>query len=100
MMMPFNIFKRYDSLETLFYCDPPYPHESRGDKNAYKYEMSDLAHIKLAEVLKNLQGKVAISGYRCDLMDDLYKPWNMHTSRTKKALSIKSDRTEILWTNY
>lgn len=95
-----NVIKRYDSPETLFYCDPPYPHGSRGDKNAYKYEMSDLMHMKLAEILKNVKGNVAISGYRCELMDESYKDWNMHVAKTKKALSIKSDRTEILWTNY
>lgn len=96
----FNVIKRYDDAETLFYCDPPYPHGSRGDKNAYRYEMSDLMHMKLAEVLNNVKGKVAISGYRCELMDELYKDWNMHVAKTKKALSIKTDRTEILWTNY
>lgn len=84
-----NVIKRYDSFETLFYCDPPYPHGSRGDKNAYKYEMSDLMHIKLAEVLKSIKAKVAISGYRCELMDELYKDWNVHVAKTKKALSIK-----------
>lgn len=95
-----TVIQRYDSIETLFYCDPPYPHSSRGDKNAYKYEMSDLMHVKLAEILKTAKGKVAISGYRCQLMDELYQGWNMHVARTKKALSIKSNRTEILWTNY
>lgn len=95
-----KVIKRYDSPDTLFYCDPPYPHGSRGDKNAYRYEMSDLMHMNLAEALKNVKGKVAISGYRCELMDKLYKDWNMRVAKTKKALSIKSDRTEILWTNY
>ena len=95
-----NIIKRYDSPDTLFYCDPPYLHASRGDKKAYKYEMSDLMHVKLAETLKGVKGKVAISGYRSELMDELYKDWQMHVAKTKKALSIKSDRTEILWTNY
>lgn len=57
-------------------------------------------HVKLSEILKNVKGKVAISGYRCELMDELYKNWNMQVAKTKKALSIKSDRTEILWTNY
>src|ERR1051326_63543 len=30
-----EIISRYDSRETLFYCDPPYPHETRGDSNMY-----------------------------------------------------------------
>ncbi len=95
-----NVIKRFDSSDTLFYCDPPYPHESRGDKNAYRYEMSNEDHVKLANVLHNVKGKVAISGYKCKLMDELYKDWYIHISKTKKALSIKSYRTEILWTNY
>jgi len=94
------VINRYDSPDTLFYCDPPYPHESRGDSNAYKFEMSDITHINLANLVKKVKGKVAISGYRCELMDELYKDWNMHVGQTKKALSIKADRTEILWTNY
>ena len=27
-----EIIRRYDSPETLFYCDPPYPHEARGER--------------------------------------------------------------------
>lgn len=95
-----KVIKRYDSSNTLFYCDPPYPHGSRGDANAYQYEMSDQEHIELAQRLNQVSGKVALSGYRCDLMDELYKGWKIHAAKTKKALSVKSDRTEILWTNY
>jgi DNA adenine methylase len=95
-----EVIKRYDSPDTLFYCDPPYPHDSRGDRNAYQYEMTDEEHHKLARVLNGCRGKVALSGYRCDLLDELYEGWNVHVAKTKKALSIKSDRTEILWTNY
>ena len=95
-----SIIKRYDSDETLFYCDPPYIHDSRGDKNAYKFEMNDSDHHALSVVLNNVKGKVAISGYQSPLMDQLYKGWNVWTGTTKKALSVKSDRTEILWTNY
>jgi DNA adenine methylase len=29
-----EVILRYDSPQTLFYCDPPYPHESRGDAKA------------------------------------------------------------------
>ncbi|MGV0026826.1 DNA adenine methylase [Phormidesmis priestleyi] len=95
-----EVIQRYDSEETLFYCDPPYPHDSRGDTHAYRYEMTDNDHRELAEVLTNLKGKVALSGYRCELLDKLYKDWNRIESLSKQCLSVKQPRTEILWTNY
>lgn len=95
-----EVIQRFDSEETLFYCDPPYPHESRGDSHAYGYEMTDNDHRELAEVLASLKGKVALSGYRCDLLDQLYKDWNCTESPSKQCLSVKQPRTEILWTNY
>lgn len=92
--------QRYDSEETLFYCDPPYPHDCRGDAKAYGYEMTDDEHRQLAEVLKNAKGKVALSGYRCALFDELYKDWNSLEAPEKQCLSVKKARTEVLWTNY
>jgi len=68
-----EIIRLYDDKDTLFYCDPPYVHDSRTDKKAYGYEMIDTEHRQLAYTLEALQGKVAISGYRCALMDELYK---------------------------
>lgn len=95
-----EVIKRYDSEETLFYCDPPYPHDSRGDANAYGYEMTDDEHRQLAEVLNNVKGKVALSGYHCDLYSDLYRDWNYIESIEKQCLSVKQPRTEVLWVNY
>jgi len=95
-----NVVKRYDSKETLFYCDPPYPHESRGDSKAYRYEMTNDEHRELARVLHSVKGKVALSGYRCDLLDELYGDWNVYEANSKKVHSVKTERTEILWTNY
>ena len=34
-----EIIERYDDKKTLFYLDPPYVHESRGDKNAYGFKL-------------------------------------------------------------
>jgi DNA adenine methylase len=90
----------YDSEDTLFYCDPPYPHETRGDVKAYKYEMTEDEHSELARVLKSIKGKVAISGYRCDLMDELYKDWRCVEASTKNCHSVKKPRKEALWMNY
>lgn len=95
-----NIIKRYDSKDTLFYCDPPYIHETRGDSKAYKYEMTNAEHRELAEVLKNIKGKVALSGYHCRLMDELYEGWYVTQAPLKKCHSVKSMRREVLWTNY
>lgn len=95
-----EVIKRYDSEETLFYCDPPYPHESRGDSNAYANEMSNNQHRELAEVLHSIKGKVAISGYKCSLMEELYGDWQFVESEEKVIHSVKQVRREILWTNY
>lgn len=95
-----EVIQRYDSEETLFYCDPPYPHASRGDANAYRYEMIDDEHRQLAEVLKNVKGKVALSGYHCDLLDKLYEDWDYIEASPKQCLSVKQPRTEVLWINY
>lgn len=95
-----EVIKRYDSEETLFYCDPPYPHESRGDKNAYGYEMTAEEHEELAKVLHKVKGKVAISGYHCGLMDELYSDWKCNEAVEKNCHSIKKPRVEVLWTNY
>lgn len=95
-----EVIQRYDSEETLFYCDPPYPHISRGDRNAYAYEMTDEQHRELAKVLHNVKGKVAISGYSCDLMQELYGDWLNISSKPKNCHSSKSMRTEMLWVNY
>lgn len=95
-----EMIRLYDDSDTLFYCDPPYPHEARGDIRAYGYEMTDEEHKELAKVLRSVRGKVAISGYRCDLMDTLYGGWRRHDAPPKKAHSIKKVRREVLWMNY
>ena len=95
-----QLIKLYDSPNTLFYCDPPYPHESRGDSNAYLFEMSNGAHRELASALCAIKGRSAVSGYRCDLMDSLYRGWRRVEAPPKKCHSIKKVRTEALWTNY
>ncbi|HEU5227940.1 MAG TPA: DNA adenine methylase [Ktedonobacteraceae bacterium] len=95
-----DVINRYDSEETLFYCDPPYPHDSRGDNNAYAYEMTDEQHQELAEALHRVKGKVAISGYHGNLMDKLYANWQCFQAVPKNCHTSKGERTEVLWVNY
>jgi DNA adenine methylase len=95
-----EVILRYDSPETLFYCDPPYPHEARGDAKAYGYEMTDEEHEALADTLNKAQAAVAVSGYRCGLMDKLYADWHRTDADPRLCNSSKGERTESLWTNY
>lgn len=95
-----EVLQQYDSEKTLFYCDPPYPHESRGDKNAYKYEMGEGEHEELARVLRKVKGLVAVSGYHCGLMERLYRGWRCVEGPVKICHSVKAMRQEVLWVNY
>lgn len=95
-----DIISLYDSSDTLFYCDPPYVHSARQDTNAYGFEMNDAEHRELAVVLRSCKGKVAVSGYECSLMNELYGDWNRHDAPIKNCHSVKTSRQEALWTNY
>ena len=97
-----DVIRLYDSEDTLFYCDPPYVHDTRGDSKAYGYEMTDEQHQALADALNSVQGKVAFSNYDCELIDKLYpsKRWRKIVGPEKTIHSTKDTRREVLWTNY
>jgi DNA adenine methylase len=97
-----EIIRLYDSPGTLFYCDPPYVHQTRGDDSAYGHEMTDSEHRELAAVLNSVAGRVAISNYACALMDQLYPgpKWRKTADAEKTIHSTKGKRSEVLWTNY
>lgn len=95
-----EVIRLYDSESTLFYCDPPYLHDTRGDAKAYGFEMTRDEHIELADVLDRCKGKAALSGYRNRLMDKLYKNWRRFDAPLKQCHSIKKMRQECVWMNY
>lgn len=97
-----QVIKLYDSSGTLFYCDPPYIHDTRGDSKAYAYEMTNDQHAELAATLNSVQGMVAISNYPCELMDKLYPApkWYKTVCKAKTNHATKGMRTEAFWTNY
>lgn len=92
--------ERYDSPETLFYCDPPYVHSTRGDSKAYAHELTDVHHRELATALHTIEGKAAVSGYHSPLYDELFEGWHVTEANSKMIHSTKDERTEVLWTNY
>lgn len=95
-----EVIERYDYEGALFYCDPPYPHEARGDINSYRFEMNDEEHRELSEVLHDCEGKVAVSSYQCNIMEELYGDWNRVDAPEKTMHTTKDKRQESLWINY
>jgi DNA adenine methylase len=97
-----DVIRLYDSKGTLFYCDPPYVHATRGDPRAYADEMTDQQHVELAAVLNSAKSMVAISNYDCELMNRLYPAprWRKTVGACRTIHSTKTRREEVLWTNY
>lgn len=92
-----EVITRQDGPKTLFYVDPPYPHETRGRVRVHRYrhEMSSEEHRALSELLHQVEGYVILSGYDCELYGELYADWKSVERETHADGAL--DRTEILW---
>lgn len=95
-----DVIARYDNPDTLFYCDPPYPAMSRKNRKVYKFELDDEYHKRLADRLHNIQGKAALSGYSCPLLDQLYADWRHVEAPPRWSHAAQGLRQEVVWMNY
>ena len=92
-----EVIHAFDGADTLFYVDPPYPITSRADRgrNRYRYEMTDADHRELAKTLHNASGMIILSGYDCELYNDIFSDW----TRLEKSTTTNgnSSAVEVLW---
>ncbi len=95
-----EVIKREDGPKTLFYCDPPYPKETRTSPEVYAHEMTFEEHAELLEVLDDCQGAVILSGYDNALYNERLAGWRReeikapnHAAKGEK----KRLMTEVLW---
>lgn len=99
-----EVIQGQDGSQTLFYCDPPYLHETRSTTTEYgSYEMSPEQHRELLQVLLGCQGKVLLSGYRSGLYDEMLAGWVRHDfDLPNNAASGSSKRrmVECVWCNF
>jgi len=99
-----EILDRYDTPETLYYVDPPYPHGTRSSlgrrgtaTHGYRHELTDDDHRALLERLRSLDGMVILSGYASPIYDDALADW-ARFERIALADGAR-ERTEVLWIN-
>jgi len=104
-----RIFKAYDSPETFFIVDPPYPADTR-KSGKYQIELTIDDHRDLINILRKIQGKVILCSYPNRQYSILThsEGWNTKqfdkvcrssNSRTVKNRSMLK-RTEMIWYNY
>jgi DNA adenine methylase len=101
----FTVIRGQDGPLTCFYLDPPYLHSTRATKKDYEYEMEEDRHIELLDLLKGIEGKFLLSGYRSELYDRFAKKygWKRHDFKIVNNASSKQTKdvkTECVWTNF
>ena len=69
-----KVIRGEDGPNTLYYLDPPYLHATRAARDVYDFEMADEDHLRLLDLVNQVQGSVLLSGYRSDLYDSLLVP--------------------------
>lgn len=100
-----DCIKSEDGPDTLFYCDPPYLHETRTAKDVYAHEMKEGEHCNLLAALAEIRGGFLLSGYRSETYDAFAKAhrWHRHDFEIdNKAAKGKTKRKmiECVWSNY
>ncbi|MCS7294469.1 MAG: DNA adenine methylase [Dehalococcoidia bacterium] len=61
-----EVLRKYDTPQTVFYCDPPYHPSTRRDLDCYRYEMNEQDHTEFIDMMLQLQGMALVSGYDCE----------------------------------
>mgnify|MGYP001616441207 CR=1 FL=1 len=81
--------RRYDSENTLFYCDPPYMDAEHYYGNIFTQD----DHRTLANLLHDIKGQVMITHYSNEIYERLYQGWNRYEYQSFKG-SHKSEGEE------
>lgn len=98
-----DCIQRYDSSDTLFFCDPPYL--NTGDyygRGNFTYD----DHQALAKLLYGVTGKVMITHSQNGLYDDLYRGWyrfeyeSFKGSHKAQAGTEKPKTVEVVYCNF
>jgi DNA adenine methylase len=95
-----ELIQKYDAPDVLFYCDPPYVHETRHPQTATRYakEMSGDDHIAVLEALAAAKAKVLLSGYDSELYNRHLSDWKRETVTGKAHMGNSGqERLEVLW---
>lgn len=84
-----KIIKKWDSPQTLFYCDPPYVGTDQGHYSGYKQKDFD----RLLYTLNKIQGSFVLSCYENESLPKNPKVWERFEIKTVMS-AAKSDNSD------
>jgi DNA adenine methylase len=96
-----RFIKRWDSPQTLFYCDPPYPGTNQGHYKGYTME----DYQALCDALDNAQGSYILSNYSqeiapksaLDCVEVAARMSAVNGRSSTRSDKAKAERVEKLW---
>lgn len=99
-----RVIQNRDSIDTVFYLDPPYPGANQKHYSGYKFK--DL--YELLDLLTTIRGKFILSNYWSQTMKYFYLSHNWHINRIPGKIIINNlrsqqksiDKVEILLMNF
>ncbi len=81
-----TFIKQWDSPQTCFYCDPPYP----GSIQGYTYKYSYDEFQKLVDVLASIQGSFLLSCYKLSTKEiKIPSEWELFGIKTTMTATMK-----------
>lgn len=94
--------KKYDKEDTLFYMDPPYYSTEHYYENV---EFGKDDHVRLRDLLKNIQGKFLLSYNDCSEVKELYKGFKIeeierHNNLVARYANKDKNYKELIIKNY
>jgi len=89
------IEKHIGNEGALIWCDPPFEASTRANKGrGYSHETDEQLHRDTAALLHRHVGYALITGYDCDLYQELYADW-LRVDKTCRTTG--EDRIQSLW---
>nr|WP_269924091.1 DNA adenine methylase [Enterococcus innesii] len=93
-----ELLQRYNRKTVFAYIDPPYVMETRKGR-LYQTEFEDEQHEQLLNFLSSdFKGKAILSGYQCEMYDDLLSSW--YKVQIQANAEAGQSRLETLWCNF
>jgi len=97
-----KLIRKFNRENVFMYCDPPYEQSTR-TSTRYNVDMDRAAHVDFLEAVIESKSKILISGYHCDLYDQLMDNGFQRVSFEVKTIDGNfkpKTKTEYLYYNY